>query len=77
MAVIRKALKDFPELPEFHAEIGACYEIKGCYINAIEELLLSVDLYINYKATTLTEAGYVGEDVENILGHVESIIKKF
>ncbi len=43
------AVKDFPELPEFHAELAECLAGKGEFSNAIAEMDKAFALYHNYQ----------------------------
>ncbi len=43
------AVKDFPELPEFHAELAECLAGKGDFPQAIREMETSLALQCNYQ----------------------------
>lgn len=45
----RLAVKDFPELPEFHAEMAECLAAKGEYSPAVREMDTALCLYRNYQ----------------------------
>lgn len=49
VALMEKAVADFPELPEFHAELGNCYGQNGYIKKAVSELKLAVELFKSYN----------------------------
>lgn len=49
VALMEKAVADFPELPEFHAELGSCYGQNGYIKKAVLELKLAIKLFKSYN----------------------------
>lgn len=50
IALLEKSVSDFPELPEFHAELGNCYAQNGYIKKAVSELKLAVELFKSYNS---------------------------
>lgn len=48
-SIVKNAVKDFPELPEFHGELSICYYQQKRYHEAISELEKAIVLYENYN----------------------------
>ncbi|MCR5176641.1 MAG: glycosyltransferase [Anaerovibrio sp.] len=48
LAIVELAVKDFPELPEFHAEYSECLYQRGRYRDANKEIEMAISLYENY-----------------------------
>ena len=48
LEVVEKAVKDFPELPDFHAEYSECLYQQGRYEKASQEMKKALELYDNY-----------------------------
>lgn len=48
-SIVKKAVNDFPELPEFHGELSICYYQQQLYDEAILELEKAIELYENYN----------------------------
>lgn len=54
---VKRAVQDFPELPEFHAELGLCFIQFFEFIKAENELLTAINLYQNYNGLEPTLLG--------------------
>ena len=47
---VSRAVKDFPEIPEFHAEYAECLALKKDFPTAISEMETAIKSYSSYKA---------------------------
>ena len=48
LKLAEKAIKDFPELPDFHAEYSEALYQLGCYSKALEEINQALSIYADY-----------------------------
>lgn len=48
-SLVQKAVEDFPELPEFHAELSSCYAQMNNLEEAVVELEMAINLYKEYN----------------------------
>ena len=49
LLLCRDAVRDFPEIPEFHAQLAECLATKGEYLSAACEMENAINTYNNYS----------------------------
>ena len=52
--VASRAVKDFPNLPEFSAELAECFALRGDFYKAVENMTAAVEKFKNYNDTEPT-----------------------